>query len=73
MSINDETSIKYKSFRLYDYNVYDDIFKLDNNSNLNCYKDNKKFIIQAFGLTENNLIHITIDSRLQSFLLYISK
>jgi DNA polymerase elongation subunit (family B) len=55
MSINDKTNVKYKSFRLYDYNVYDDAFKLDNNSSFNCYKDNKKFIIQAFGLNENNL------------------
>ena len=51
---------KFKSFRLYDYNVYDGINKhtlasdkLLNNA-FNPYKDNKKFIIQAFGINDSN-------------------
>jgi DNA polymerase elongation subunit (family B) len=46
---------KQKSFRLYDYNVYDGNIKSLNNSlntSFNPYKDNKKFIIQAFGINE---------------------
>jgi len=50
----------FKSFRLYDYNVYDGINKhtaasdkLLNNA-FNPYKDNKKFIIQAFGINDSN-------------------
>lgn len=49
---------KYKSFRLYDYNVYDGQNKseIQNNKLMNVqhnpYKDNKKFIIQAFGINE---------------------
>ena len=51
---------KHKSFRLYDYNVYDGHNKSElQNSKLmnvpfNPYKDNKKFIIQAFGINETN-------------------
>ena len=51
---------KFKSFRLYDYNVYDglnkvnvEVDKLLNNS-FNPFKDNKKFIIQAFGINDSN-------------------
>jgi hypothetical protein len=44
---------KYKSFRLYDYNVYDGHNKLTN-VQINPYKDNKKFIIQAFGINETH-------------------
>jgi DNA polymerase elongation subunit (family B) len=50
---------KHKSFRLYDYNVYDGHNKseLQNNKLMNVqfnpYKDNKKFIIQAFGINES--------------------
>ena len=49
---------KYKSFRLYDYNVYDGQNKSEAQNNklmnvqFNPYKDNKKFIIQAFGINE---------------------
>ena len=51
---------KFKSFRLYDYNVYDGISKHSQEKNkyshdsLNHYKDNKKFIIQAFGINDSN-------------------
>ena len=46
---------KQKSFRLYDYNVYDGHNKMTNtNVQFNPYKDNKKFIIQAFGINETN-------------------
>ena len=51
---------KHKSFRLYDYNVYDGHNKseLQNNKLMNVpfnpYKDSKKFIIQAFGINETN-------------------
>jgi hypothetical protein len=50
---------KHKSFRLYDYNVYDGHNKseLQNNKLMNVqynpYKDSKKFIIQAFGINES--------------------
>ena len=40
-------------YRLYDYNVYDD-FNCDiKKEDFNKYKDNKKFIIQAFGINLN--------------------
>ena len=51
---------KIKSFRLYDYNVYDGISKHSQEKNkysqdsLDHYKDNKKFIIQAFGINDSN-------------------
>jgi hypothetical protein len=51
---------KFKSFRLYDYNVYDGNSKHSQEKNkysqdsLNHYKDNKKFIIQAFGINDSN-------------------
>ena len=51
---------KQKSFKLYDYNVYDgnNKYELQNNKLMNIhfnpYKDNKKFIIQAFGISETN-------------------
>ena len=51
----DESNTKtdnYRFLRLYDYNVYDD-FNIDQKSeNFNKYKDNKKFIIQAFGISK---------------------
>jgi DNA polymerase elongation subunit (family B) len=51
---------KIKSFRLYDFNVYDGISKHSQEKNkysqdsLDHYKDNKKFIIQAFGINDSN-------------------
>ena len=51
---------RFKSFRLYDYNVYDGQNKHEIESNkllnirVNNYKDNKKFIIQAFGINDSN-------------------
>tara|TARA_B100001093_G_scaffold484183_1_gene517382 strand:- start:579 stop:4454 length:3876 start_codon:yes stop_codon:yes gene_type:complete len=39
---------KNKSFKLYDYNVYD--IDLNYNKKSNCYQDNKVFMIQAFGI-----------------------
>ena len=53
---------KIKSFRLYDYNVYDGYSKHSQEKNkysqdsINNYrdKDNKKFIIQAFGINDSN-------------------
>ena len=51
---------KIKSFRLYDYNVYDGHSKHSQEKNkysqnsLDHYKDNKKFIIQAFGINDSN-------------------
>lgn len=51
---------KHISFRLYDYNVYDGYNKYEVETNkllsvhTNPYKDNKKFIIQAFGIDETN-------------------
>ena len=48
---------KIKSFRLYDYNVYDGNSKHSqemNKHSLDHYKDNKKFIIQAFGINDSN-------------------
>ena len=48
----DESNSNYRCLRLYDYNVYDD-FNIDPKSdNFNKYKDNKKFIIQAFGINK---------------------
>ena len=38
----------YKCFKCYDYNV------LEENSKGNNYKDNKQFIIQAFGINSSN-------------------
>ena len=51
---------RLKSFRLYDYNVYDGENKYDVEHNKllnirsNPYKDNRKFIIQAFGINDSN-------------------
>lgn len=50
---------KFKSLKLYDFNVYDGHNKYEQNSgsdsasnlNFNPYKDNKQFIIQMFGIT----------------------
>jgi len=53
-------SNKHLSFRLYDYNVYDghNKYEVENNKlmnvHVNPYKDNKKFIIQAFGIDETH-------------------
>ena len=48
----DESNSNYRCLRLYDYNVYDG-FNIDPKSdNFNKYKDNKKFIIQAFGINK---------------------
>ena len=55
-SHDQEESLKNnKTFKLYDYNVYDGILKNSKNndkSSFNPYKDNKKFIIQIFGINE---------------------
>jgi len=45
---------KNKLFKLYDYNIYDDISPYDSKDNFDKYKDNKKFIIQAFGINSDN-------------------
>ena len=51
---------RLKSFRLYDYNVYDgeNKYEVEHNKLLNIrsnpYKDNRKFIIQAFGINDSN-------------------
>lgn len=37
-------------FKLYDYNVYDGIPLNAKKEDFNRYKDNKKFIIQIFGI-----------------------
>jgi DNA polymerase elongation subunit (family B) len=46
---------KFKSLKLYDFNVYDGNNKYEQNPgsnlNFNPYKDNKQFIIQMFGIT----------------------
>ena len=58
--LSDSNKIKNKLFKLYDYNVYDGI--VDNKENFNKYKDNKKFIIQAFGINkEGRTASINID------------
>jgi DNA polymerase elongation subunit (family B) len=47
--------MKFKLFKLYDFNVYDGYSKetdLDK-SNFHPYKDNKKFIIQMFGINSS--------------------
>ena len=41
---------KFKLIRLYDFNVNDSYIKTDNKESINIYKDNKKFIIQMFGI-----------------------
>ena len=49
----DESNSNYRCLRLYDYNVYDG-FNIDpKTDNFNKYKDNKKFIIQAFGINKH--------------------
>ena len=47
--------MKFKLFKLYDFNVYDGFSKQNNydNSNFDPYKDNKKFIIQMFGINSS--------------------
>ena len=57
MAINQDEKIKEKitqknkSFKLYDYNVYDiDLKNLNNNKKFNNYQDKKVFMIQAFGI-----------------------
>ena len=58
-SSEDETPkkipMKFKLFKLYDFNVYDGFSKqieFDKTDN-NPYKDNKKFIIQMFGINSS--------------------
>ena len=46
----EETKLKYRFLRLYDYNVYDDFNIEPKSENFNKYKDNKKFIIKAFAI-----------------------
>ena len=47
-----KTVIKTKSYKLYDFNVYDGFSKAENlgKNGYDKYKDNKKFIIQMFGI-----------------------
>ena len=47
--------MKFKLFKLYDFNVYDGYTKQTdfNKSNLDPYKDNKKFVIQMFGINSS--------------------
>ena len=47
--------MKFKLFKLYDFNVYDGFSKQTNfdKSNFDPYKDNKKFIIQMFGINSS--------------------
>jgi len=51
INITDKT--KSKIFKLYDYNVYDGLSENSNKENFNKYKDNKEFIIQAFGINKD--------------------
>ena len=44
---------KSKIFKLYDYNIYDGLSENNNKENFNKYKDNKEFIIQAFGINKD--------------------
>ena len=48
-------TMKFKLFKLYDFNVYDGFSKQTdlNQSNFDRYKDNKKFIIQMFGINSS--------------------
>ena len=54
---NDKNNATNKSknlvFKLYDYNVYDGLSEHINKENFNKYKDNKEFIIQAFGINKD--------------------
>ena len=54
MSIASNSKIKvpqkFKLVRLYDFNVNDSYIKSENNESINIYKDNKKFVIQMFGI-----------------------
>ena len=47
--------MKFKLFKLYDFNVYDGYSKQTdfNKSNFHPYKDNKKFVIQMFGINSS--------------------
>ena len=47
--------MKFKLFKLYDFNVYDGFSKQTDfdKSNFQPYKDNKKFIIQMFGINSS--------------------
>ena len=46
-------TISGKSFRLYDFNVYDGLSKADKKgAYIDPYKDNKHFMIQAFGIVK---------------------
>jgi len=47
--------MKFKLFKLYDFNIYDGFSKQTdlNQSNFDRYKDNKKFIIQMFGINSS--------------------
>ena len=47
--------MKFKLFKLYDFNVYDGYSKQTDfdKSNFDPYKDNKKFIIQMFGINSS--------------------
>ena len=65
---------KSKNFRLYDYNVYDGIIKSNSSkTNFNPYKDNKKFIIQAFGINEaNRSASITIEGFMPFFYILVN-
>ena len=43
---------KESLFKLYDFNFYDDIPSNINKNEINKYVDNKKFIVQMFGLSK---------------------
>ena len=51
INVTDKT--KDKIFKLYDYNVYDGLSENINKETFNKYKDNKEFIIQAFGINKD--------------------
>ena len=46
-------SDKINQFKLYDFNVYDDYNKLTSSPLFEKYKDNKKFIVQMFGINSS--------------------
>ena len=54
---------KYKLFKLYDYNIYDEVpEEIMKKEDYNKYSDNKKFIIQMFGINkEGKTASITVN------------
>ena len=41
-----------KSFRLFEFNVYDETIKSDDSDNIGFKKDNNEFTVQMFGINE---------------------